>query len=120
MAPHGNLSPGVNRAVGHSNTVADDLVQSHHFIQDAWARQNVTGYSRNSAPAILLKSRSGQEHALISAAQRARRRAGGFSGNITEEFNIAYREMIEAGVPVRNAQKAAGQAYKYFDSLGAF
>ncbi|WP_420803418.1 RHS repeat-associated core domain-containing protein [Pseudomonas lundensis] len=29
-------------------------LQSHHLIQDAWAKANVPGYSRGGAPAIIL------------------------------------------------------------------
>jgi len=36
---HGNLSPQSNRAHGHTNTRADDFVQSHHPIQDLWAQK---------------------------------------------------------------------------------
>ncbi|WP_443111433.1 hypothetical protein [Burkholderia sp. FERM BP-3421] len=38
---HGNLSPQANRAPGNTNTVADGLVQSHHPIQQEWAKQQV-------------------------------------------------------------------------------
>ncbi|MFV3284721.1 RHS repeat-associated core domain-containing protein, partial [Pseudomonas sp. NY15356] len=117
---HGNLSPQVNRAVGHKNIAADDFVQSHHFIQHEWAKLNVKGYKRNSAPAILLKSSSGESHAMISAMQRARRRVSGFGGTLRDEFNIAYREMIDAGVSPDVARRAASKSYKYYESLGAF
>ena len=117
---HGNLSPGVNRASGHKNISEDKLVQSHHFIQDEWAKRNVTGYKRNEAPAILLKSSSGEPHAIISSLQRTRRRISGFGGTIKEEFGVAYKELIDAGVDPGAAKKAASRSYKYFDSLGAF
>ncbi|WP_431768983.1 RHS repeat-associated core domain-containing protein [Xenorhabdus nematophila] len=115
---HGNLSPGVNRAPGHSNTKADNLVQSHHPIQDHWAKKRIKDYKRNSAPATLLHSTSGMPHAQISAAQRTRRAAsGGWNKTLKEEFHISYREMIDAGVPKAQARKALGDAYKYFDGL---
>uniref|UniRef100_UPI002484A1DD RHS repeat-associated core domain-containing protein n=1 Tax=Photorhabdus caribbeanensis TaxID=1004165 RepID=UPI002484A1DD len=115
---HGNLSPGVNRAPGHSNTKADNLVQSHHPIQDHWAKKRIKGYRRNSAPATLLHSTSGMPHAQISAAQRTRRAMpGGWDKTLKEEFHTSYREMIDAGVPQAQARKALGDAYKYFDKL---
>ena len=40
---------------------------------------------------ILLKSTSGEPHAIISALQRARRRNEGFSTDIIYEFNISYK-----------------------------
>ena len=64
--PHGQLSPGVNRAIEHTNSRADGFVLSHHLIQDAWAKKRINDYQRNSAPATLLKSSSGSPHAAIS------------------------------------------------------
>nr|WP_305069868.1 RHS repeat-associated core domain-containing protein [Flavobacterium covae] len=115
--PHGNLSPGINRATGHTNTRPDNFIQSHHPIQDAWAQKNITGYNRDLAPATLLPSSSGMSHAKISAAQRARRKLDGWNTTLKEEFNTSYREMLDAGVPKSQAQKALKDSYKYFDSL---
>ena len=123
---HGLLSPQVNRADGFGNNKSDNYVQSHHPVQDKWAENNIDGYKRNDAPAILLESASGQEHAKISAAQRARRRdmkkqgKDPWSTSVEEEFNIGYQEMIDAGVPEDKAKKAIKDSYKYFDDLGAF
>jgi RHS repeat-associated protein len=126
VAPHGELSPQVNRASGHTNTRPDQFVQSHHPIQNEWARRNIVGYSENSAPAILLQSASGREHAQISAAQRAWRRQldllhgpGGrwTSTTLRQEFMAGYRQMIDAGVPPRAAKRAIKRAYAYFTSI---
>lgn len=117
---HGLLSPGKNRAPGNGNTKADDFVQSHHPIQDEWAKRNVVNYNSKDAPAVLLKSSSGNAHALISAAQRQRRAIEGFGKDIKYEFNTSYKEMINAGVSTKVARNAIGKSYKYFDSIGAF
>ena len=115
---HGNLSPNVNRARGNTNTKADSLIQSHHPIQDAWAKRRINGYSRNRAPATLLPSASGMSHANISAAQRMRRRQpGGWTTTLRDEFSIGYKEMIDSGVSPDQARKAFKDSYKYFDSL---
>jgi hypothetical protein len=115
---HGNLSPNANRALGHRNTRSDAFVQSHHPIQDAWAKRNITSYRRNAAPATLLQSSSGLPHANISQAQRARRSLnGGWNTTLKQEFNISYREMLDAGVPKAQAKKALNDSYKYFDSI---
>ncbi|WP_420917733.1 RHS repeat-associated core domain-containing protein [Pseudomonas syringae group genomosp. 7] len=106
---HGNLSPGVNRAPGNKNIPSDKSVQSHHFIQDEWAKRNVAGYKRNAAPAVLLKSSSGESHAIVSSLQRTRRRLGGFNGTIKEEFGTAYKELIDSGVSPNVAKKAASR-----------
>ncbi|WP_370659867.1 RHS repeat-associated core domain-containing protein [Candidatus Pantoea multigeneris] len=116
--PHGNLSPGANRAMGHKNSKADGFVQSHHPIQDAWAKKRISGYQRNSAPATLLKSSSGSPHAIISAAQRARRASTGeWDTTLKQEFNIIYKEMLDAGVPEAQARKSLIDACKYFDGV---
>ncbi|WP_158228928.1 FG-GAP-like repeat-containing protein [Chitinimonas sp. BJB300] len=123
---HGILSPQINRASGFTNTKADNYVQSHHPIQDKWAQENIVGYDRNAAPAILLESSSGSPHAKISAAQRSLRREmktnemNPWGNTINQEFNIGYKQMIDAGVPANQAKKAIKDSYKYFDSLGAF
>ncbi|MDU4085588.1 MAG: RHS repeat-associated core domain-containing protein, partial [Enterobacter asburiae] len=116
--PHGNLSPGVNRASGHTNSKNDGFVQSHHPIQDAWAKKRINGYQRNTAPATLLKSASGSPHANISSAQRTRRALpGGWDTTLKQEFHISYKEMIDAGVPKQQARKSISDSYKYFDQL---
>jgi hypothetical protein len=116
--PHGQLSPGLNRMVGHTNSKADDFVQSHHPIQDAWAKKRINGYQRNFAPATLLESSSGSPHAAISSAQRVRRSAtGGWDTTLKQEFNVSYKEMLDAGVPANQARKSLSDAFKYFDEL---
>ena len=73
------------------------------------------GYDENDAPAILLKSASGEAHAKISAAQRIRRAMdGGWDTSLIEEFNIGYKELIDAGVSKKDAQRAMKKAYRYF------
>jgi hypothetical protein len=123
---HGLLSPQVNRAPGYMNNREDGYVQSHHPVQDRWAQENVPGYDRNEAPAILLESASGSPHAKISAAQRALRfemksnGVGPWSNGIKQEFQIGYKQMIDAGVPEGVVRKSINDSYKYFDGLGAF
>ncbi|MBR8080999.1 RHS repeat-associated core domain-containing protein [Burkholderia cenocepacia] len=120
---HGNLSPNANRAPGNTNTVADGLVQSHHPIQQEWAKQQVFPngtYSSRAAPAVLLPSTSGSIHAQISGMQRAFRNQNGFNTDVQTEFNEAARQMRAAGVPESVVRRAIRQNYKYFDCLGAF
>jgi len=124
---HGNLSPGANRAPGHKHRATDNLIESHHPIQNEWAEANVTGYRRDDAPAVLLPSSSGMSHAQVSAAQRDAARVRVNKGlppwtstTIREEFDFGYRTLIDAGVPPDVARRAIRRAYKYFDSLGAF
>ncbi|ERI10255.1 hypothetical protein HMPREF0083_01655 [Aneurinibacillus aneurinilyticus ATCC 12856] len=118
------MSPNKNRAPGFRNTKSDGLVQAHHAIQDEWAKlwakRNGIKYSSSNAPSLLLKSISGESHAIISALQRARRRTEGFNTSIKYEFNESYREMIKAGVDPKVTKKVIREAYKYFDRLGGF
>ncbi|WP_256217111.1 hypothetical protein [Bacillus sp. 491mf] len=95
---HGYLSPAVNRAPGSKNIAADNRIQSHHPIQNEWAKNGDFDYNEKKAQAILLPSSSGLPHAKISAMQRKRRRIEGYDTDIRYEFNVSYREMIEAGV----------------------
>jgi hypothetical protein len=116
---HGNLNPRANRVPGYTPDAADGRVWSHHFIQNAWAKRNVIGYSEDAAAAVLLKSSSGEAHALISSMQNARRRTSGWGGSLRDEFNISFREMLDAGVDPATAKSVAKRAYKYFNSIGA-
>lgn len=124
VAPHGNLSPGANRAPGHTNTAADRYVQSHHPVQDAWAERYANAhnleYDRDAAPAVLLRSSSGEVHARISALQRARRRVEGWDAAPHAELRTSYAEMLQAGVPERVARKAIGDSYVYLARRGFF
>ena len=118
---YGRTSPGINRSPGHKNVRPDGYVQSHHAIQKEWANRNIPGYKENVAPGLLLKSASGESHAVITGAQASRRALpGGWDTPIRTEFNEAYREMITAGVPMASARHAMVRNYKYFDALGAF
>lgn len=47
-----------------------------------------------------------------------RRKLEGYDPDINYEFNVSYREMIEAGDDQKTARKVLVDAYKYFDSLG--
>lgn len=117
---HGRLSPNANRAPGNLNVANNNRVQSHHIIQDKWA-ENIPGYVRDDAPAILLETGQGKPHTNITNSQMSRRRKdGGYTTTIVEEFNYSYRELLQAGISPKKAKKAIGRAYKYFESIGAF
>jgi RHS repeat-associated protein len=127
VGEHGVLSPGGNRANGFSNTRADRMVQSHHFIQNEWAVNNIAKYRKNKGIAILLESISGAHHAEVSRLQTIRRNARKRRGEptwgnhgIRQEFQYAYRDLIDAGVPAKHAKRVARKAYKYFEELEAF
>ncbi|MCD8523082.1 MAG: hypothetical protein LRY72_12575, partial [Saccharospirillaceae bacterium] len=114
---HGELSPASNRAPGNTNVASDGRVQSHHPIQQKWAKQNVPGYNPNEAPTILLKTGKGDPHALINGMQR--RSANGVGNTLRQEFDRGYRQMIDAGVDPKAAQRVMKKNYQYFEGLGA-
>ena len=93
-------------------------LESHHIIQDAWAKANVSGYSRGSAPAILLPR--SPEHSTVTVLQNARRDARvrneepKWGSSMNEAFNNSYRHLGAAGVSEKCRRKAIKQAYKYF------
>ncbi|MDX5630817.1 MULTISPECIES: hypothetical protein [unclassified Brenneria] len=66
----------------------------------------------------MLGSSSGSPYAGISAAHRTKRAMlGGWDTSLKQEFNISYREMLDAGVHSGQAKKSLNAAYKYFDGL---
>ncbi|MEF9439358.1 hypothetical protein OWT26_03445 [Burkholderia sp. 1A5] len=120
---HGNLSRKANRAPSNTNTVADGVVQSHHPIQQEWAKQQMFpngDYSSRAAPAVLLSSTSGSIHAQISGMQRAFRNQNGFNTDVQTEFNEAARQMGAAGVPESVVRRAIRKNLTYLDCLGGF
>jgi hypothetical protein len=106
--PHRELSPSAGRAPGFE----PPTVQSHHPVQQKWAKQNVPGYNPKDAPTILLETGEGKPHSVISGMQR---RAGSGAGNsLRQEFNRGYREMIDAGVDPQAARRVMKKNYQYF------
>jgi hypothetical protein len=100
-------------------------VQSHHPVQDAWARRyadaNGLTYRRDAAPGVLLRSEPGQPHYNITSMQDARRgRPNGWDTTPREEVRISYDEMLRAGVPESVARRAIGRSFAYLDSMEFF
>ncbi len=123
IGPWGLLSPGGNRLPGHSPSAADGRIQAHHFIQDEWGKRNIKGYDSSAsrrAPSILLPTGTGRHHTRVSNAQRARGNTA-CAGDIRDQFQKAYRDLIDAGVSPKKAKHLASRAYKFFeDELKAF
>ncbi|MBI0328965.1 RHS repeat-associated core domain-containing protein [Burkholderia plantarii] len=114
VEPHGNQpSP---RPSGY---------QSHHIIQDRWAKANdIDGYNYRQAPAILIPQNP--THKTISDSQNTRRDAmvaagqDPWSTSIRDQFNYSSQDMRVAGVSDDCRKRALKKAYKYFDKLEAF
>ncbi|AWV00321.1 RHS family protein [Burkholderia sp. JP2-270] len=113
VEPHGNQpSP---RPSGY---------QSHHIIQDRWAKANeIEGYNYREAPAILIPQNP--IHKAISDSQNARRDAMTAAGqdpwatSIQDQFNYSSQDMRAAGISDDCRKSALKKAYKYLDKLGA-
>jgi len=99
-----------------------DPLQSHHIIQDEWARHNIPNYdsqASKAAPSILLH-KGNARHSNITTAQNARRDArlaagrGRWSTSLREEFEFAIMDLRMAGAPEKHVRKAIKKAYKHF------
>lgn len=97
--------------------------ESHHIIQDQWAKSNIgkSGkYSSYRAPAILLAN---GPHDVVNKLQNSRRDArvaagqGKWGSSLREEFDNAYTDLKAAGVSEECARRAIKRAYKYFYGL---
>jgi RHS repeat-associated protein len=92
-------------------------LESHHIIQDAWARANIPGYKSKEAPSILLRD---ARHDTITRAQNLRsstrrsavQRVWGTS--LRDEFMHAARDLRSVGVPEQERRKALKKAYRHF------
>ncbi|WP_147320063.1 eCIS core domain-containing protein [Chitinophaga silvisoli] len=89
------------------NRGTNNFFQSHHGIQDAWARERFAGlgvYGRDDAPALLLRTRNfaggsrGTPHGLINDLQGARR-ATVATRTFAEERAFLVSDMNAIGVP---------------------
>ena len=96
--------------------------QSHHIVQDEWAKaQEFDLYSSKKAPSILLDATPGSnQHAIITARQNARRDAriaagqGKWSTSLKQELKYAKADLLAAGVPKKDVKKAMKEAKKYY------
>ncbi|MGJ7033327.1 DUF6531 domain-containing protein [Niabella hirudinis] len=99
--------------------------QSHHIVQDEWAKtQGYSDYSSKKAPSILLDATPGSnQHAIITARQNARRDAriaagkGKWSTSLKTELRNARADLTAAGVPKAEINKAMKAAREYFKGL---
>ncbi|WP_207653846.1 hypothetical protein [Tepidibacter mesophilus] len=73
-------------------------LQSHHGLQQQWAKENLTkyGYDPSLAPTVTIETGKGLPHTIISTAQNARRNArvaqgkGKWSSTLQEELQYIY------------------------------
>ena len=94
--------------------------ESHHVIQDAWAKSRIgkaNGYSSYGGPAILLDNKS---HDIVNNLQNGRRDARVAAGQpkwgttLREEFDNASRDLHAGGVSEKCRKRALKKAYNHF------
>ena len=107
------------------NRGTDSFFQSHHGIQDAWARERLAGlgvYGRDDAPAILLRTRNieggsrGTPHGLINDSQGARRTTVS-TRTFAEERQALVGDMNMIGAPPPVQAQYLAQVDGYFGGI---
>jgi hypothetical protein len=129
--PVGQGTGGTNQRVEPYNITAHgkqptprDPLQSHHIIQDEWAKAHPAmpsgqTYNSRQAPSILLE-KGNASHSIVTTRQNMRRDVRVDSGQerwsstLREEFNNASQDLRAAGVPDAARKRAIKSAYKYF------
>jgi RHS repeat-associated protein len=109
-----------SRAHGDMPSPRNPGHESHHIIQDEWARAHYkgAGYSYTRAPAILLPK---DQHKIISDRQNIRRDCrlasgkGKWESSLRDELNNAAGDLEAAGVPRKQRNKALKKAYKFYE-----
>jgi len=103
----------------------DGRLQSHHGLQQQWAKENLKeyGYDANLAPSVTLETGKGLPHTLISNSQNLRRNArvasgdGKWSSSLQDELNYIVGDMGTAGFQKQTINQVLGQQYKMLDKL---
>jgi hypothetical protein len=107
------------------NRGTNNFFQSHHGIQDAWARERFAGmgvYGRDDAPALLLRTRNfaggsrGTPHGLINDLQGARR-ATVATRTFAEERAFLVSDMNAIGVPAGVQAPYLAEVDAYFGRI---
>jgi hypothetical protein len=100
-------------------------MQSHHGIQQEWAKHNLKkyGYDHDLAPTITIETGSSLQHTIITNRQRARynaRKAAGqglWSTSLQDELGFIVSDMTAANFKRSEILKTLEQQYKMLDKL---
>ncbi|MBU2985073.1 hypothetical protein KO528_06910 [Saccharophagus degradans] len=103
----------------------DGRLQSHHGLQQQWAKENLAeyGYDANMAPSITIETGKGLPHTTISKAQNARRDArisageGKWNSSLQEELQYIIDDMSSAGFQKQTIDQVLEQQYRMLDKL---
>lgn len=101
-------------------------LQSHHGLQQEWAKQNLSkyGYKSERAPTVTIETGKGLPHTTISNAQNARRDArvaagqGKWSSSLQDELSNIVKDFRKAGFSDDTIDKVLKQQYEMFEELG--
>jgi hypothetical protein len=101
-------------------------LQSHHGLQQQWAKENLQqyGYDPQLAPTITIESGKGLPHSVISQAQNARRDArleagiGKWGSSLQDELGYVVDDMSSAGFHRTTIDRTLDQQYRMLDKLG--
>ena len=100
------------------STGTESFFQSHHGIQDKWAKDvDMPKYSREDCPAILLRdSHAGSPHQRVTAAQKGRESGRSSRTYADERLNLAT-DMARSDVPDAVTRKLLAESDAYFGGL---
>ncbi|MET3659172.1 hypothetical protein ABIC55_004292 [Sporosarcina psychrophila] len=101
-------------------------LQSHHGLQQEWAKKNLSQYVYDSklAPTITIETGKELQHTFISNAQTARRNermasgVGKWSTTLQEELQFMVDDLTKAGFSRNTTSQVLEQQYKMLDKLG--
>ncbi|QWG42736.1 hypothetical protein EXW35_29850 (plasmid) [Bacillus mycoides] len=101
-------------------------LQSHHGLQQEWAKNNFSqyGYDSKLAPTITIETGKGLPHTIITNAQTARRNermasgVGKWSTTLQEELQFMVGDLTKAGFSRDTTRQVLEHQYKMLDKLG--
>ncbi|MGH0946030.1 WXG100 family type VII secretion target [Bacillus mycoides] len=101
-------------------------LQSHHGLQQEWAKNNFSqyGYDSKLAPTITVETGKGLPHTIITNAQTARRNervasgVGKWNTTLQEEMQFMVGDLTKAGFSRDTTSQVLEQQYKMLDKLG--
>lgn len=102
------------------------LLQSHHGLQQQWAKANLSqyGYDSKLAPTITIETGSGMPHSIISGLQNARRNErvragkGKWSSSLQQELSHIPSDFRTAGFSDSVIDRVLEQQYEMLEKLG--
>lgn len=100
-------------------------LQSHHGLQQQWAKENLAkyGYNPDLAPTVTIETGKGMPHTSISTSQNVRRNyrvangKGKWSSSLQDELKYIVEDFTNAGFSKDTINGVLEQQYKMLDKL---